>query len=202
MLSRQGTVQHARMSELQRGRIVAAAAETLAERGCSAITVEEIAARAGVSRKTFYEHFEKREGCLIAALEEVRESRHVPTFVPTRPLRGPIGRARSRDMPGFRVTYRTVRVLEAVALLNDRGLRPSNREIAELAGITDEGQISRMLSRLEGLGVVARDGVPAHLGRRRRSRGEANAWRLTPWGEEVREAFEGTGRAPASPPVT
>jgi len=190
MPSRQGTAQHARMSELQRARIVAAAAETLAERGCGAITVEEIACRAGVSRKTFYEHFEEREGCLIAAIEEARPPRPVATFALAGPLRGLSGQGRNRDMPGFRLTYRTVRVIEAVSVLNDRGLRPSNREIAELAGLTDESQISRMLARLEGLGVVARDGVPAHPAHAKRSRGEANAWRLTDWGVEVRKAIE------------
>lgn len=160
-----GTERYARMSELQRERIVAAAAETLAERGCSAITVEEIAGRAGVSRKTFYEHFEEREGCLIAALEEARAPRPVATL-------------------GFRVTYRTVSVIDAVA----RCPGASNRKIAKLAGLTDESHISRILRRLEGLGVVARDGGGAHA---KRSRGEANAWRLTAWGEEVRKAVGG-----------
>jgi AcrR family transcriptional regulator len=54
------------MSELQRTRIVAAAAEILQE-----ITVARIVTRARVSRKTFYEHFEDREGCFIAALEDL-----------------------------------------------------------------------------------------------------------------------------------
>jgi AcrR family transcriptional regulator len=135
--------------------------------------------RARVSRKTFYEHFEDREGCFAAALEDVGEPRPVATFAPTgqetkspmiRSLReggeggSPVGRARSRDMPGFRVTYRTVRVLEAITE------RPgaSNREVAEYSGVADEGQIARMLARLEGLGVVERVG-------RRPARGEPNA---------------------------
>jgi AcrR family transcriptional regulator len=177
---RRGGVQHERMSELQRGRIVTAAAETLVERGCSAITVEEIAGRAGVSRKTFYEHFEEREGCLIAALEaagtngaQVRHARN--------PVNG-LGR----------VTYRTLSVLEAVA----RCPGANNRKIARLAGLTDESHISRILRRLEGLGVLARDGGPAHA---KRSRGEPNAWRLTAWGEEVRKAVGGPpARVPAA----
>jgi AcrR family transcriptional regulator len=146
------------MSEVQRARIVAAAAETLVERGWSAITVEEIAGRAGVSRKTFYEHFEEREGCFIAALEAralgAGGARVVGKTAGTRvtdrldPAKG-LGRC---------ITYRTLCVLQAVAE------RPggSNREIAELVGLTDESQISRILRRLEGLGVVARDGGPAY----------------------------------------
>jgi AcrR family transcriptional regulator len=203
---RRGSAQHARMSELQHARIVDVAAEMLAELGYGRITVEQIAVRAGISRKTFYEHFEEREGCLIAAIEEGREPRNVPSFVPTEPEieslgregGGPNGRARSRDMPGFRITYRTVRVIEAIGVLNERGLRPSNREVAEVAGITDESHISRILRRLEGRGVLLRDGGPAHA---KRSRGEANAWRLTAWGEEVRMAVERPARPRVPAPV-
>ena len=169
-------MQHARMSELQRARIVQAAVDVLAELGYGAITIAQIAGRAGVSRKTFYEHFEEREGCLIAAIEEARAA--------------PAGKAEVGSMVdlsdalGGRVTHRTLLVLAAVAE------RPggSNREIAELAGLTDESHISRILMRLERLGVVARDGGAAHA---KRSRGEANAWRLTAWGEEVRKAVGG-----------
>ena len=57
------------MSEVQRARIVDAAAEILGELGYCRITVAQIAGRAGISRKTFYEHFEEREGCFIAAIE-------------------------------------------------------------------------------------------------------------------------------------
>ncbi len=159
------------MSELQRTRIVAAAAATLEELGCRAITVAQVAGRAGVSRKTFYEHFEDRESCFIAALEEAGEPR-------------PAIRACSRNMPGFRITYRTVRVLEAIGELGGLGPCPSNRQVAAAAGVTDEGQISRLLGRLEGLRLAERVGP-------RPARGEANAWRLTAWGEEVRAAVEG-----------
>lgn len=55
----------------------------------------------------------------------------------------------------FRVTTRTVRVLRAIA--KEPGA--SNRVIARGAGIKDPGQISKLLRRLEGLGlVINRDG--------------------------------------------
>ena len=77
------------------------------------------------------------------------------------------------DLP-MRLTYRTARALEAVA--DSPGV--SNRAIGERAGIADQGQISRLLSRLQRLGLVANDGE-GH------ARGEANAWTLTETGRRV-----------------
>jgi AcrR family transcriptional regulator len=74
----------------------------------------------------------------------------------------------------MRLTYRTTRVLLAI------GERPgaNNREVADRAGIVDQGQISRLLRRLEGLGLIANtsDGT---------TRGAPNAWLLTAKGEQV-----------------
>jgi AcrR family transcriptional regulator len=74
----------------------------------------------------------------------------------------------------MRLTYRTTLVLEAIAM------RPgaSNRAVAELAGITDQGQISKLLARLERLGLVENTGV-GH------AKGERNAWALTALGDQV-----------------
>jgi len=78
-----------------------------------------------------------------------------------------------QDIP-MRLTYRTARVLECVA--HEPGA--SNRVLAEHAGITDQGQISKLLARLERLGLAANTGE-GH------SKGEANAWTLTPTGQRV-----------------
>lgn len=59
--------------QLERGpreRILVALAETVAKRGYRGTTIENIVKRAGVSRGTFYEHFENRESCLLAGFEE------------------------------------------------------------------------------------------------------------------------------------
>ena len=48
---------------------MAAITELLAERGWSAITVGDLAQRAGVSRGAFYEHFGSKEACLFAAYD-------------------------------------------------------------------------------------------------------------------------------------
>lgn len=53
----------------QSGRILFATAQVVAERGYAGATVLEIARRAGVSRKTFYELFEDKEGALLATYE-------------------------------------------------------------------------------------------------------------------------------------
>ena len=59
-----------RLRHIQRGRIIAALAAVVAERGASGTTVEQIAKRSGVSRRTFYESFRDVEDCLLAAFDE------------------------------------------------------------------------------------------------------------------------------------
>ena len=78
----------------------------------------------------------------------------------------------------MRLTYRTVRVLEGVA--GHPGA--SNRQISEYAGITDPGQVSKLLRRLERLGLLANTG-PGH------AKGEPNAWALTEKGVQVTESI-------------
>jgi AcrR family transcriptional regulator len=86
-----------------------------------------------------------------------------------------------RDLD-MRLTYRTIRVLLAVGELSERGSDPSNRQVGDAAGIRDQGQISKLLSRLEHLGLIRKaDEV--------RTKGEPNAWMLTDRGHEVREVI-------------
>jgi AcrR family transcriptional regulator/DNA-binding MarR family transcriptional regulator len=313
---RSGRDSHSRdkVDGIQRARILAAMGEVVAERGVAAATVANVVARAGVSRRTFYELFADREECflaafdhavalageavlpayeheerwqdgiraglaallvfldeepslgalvvvhalgagpvalerragivrgLIAAVEGGRAAaatrRGAPQPAPltaegvvgavlsvlharlarqpSEPLAGLLGplmsaivlpylgsaaaarelerpapRVRSRRPAGdplkdldMRLTYRTVRVL--IAIGSHAGA--SNRQIGEAAGIADQGQISKLLARLDGLGLIENQGA-GH------SRGEANAWRLTGKGEEV----ERTIRAEATP---
>jgi len=89
-----------------------------------------------------------------------------------------------------RLTYRTARVLSAI------GDYPgaSNREIADRAGIIDQGQISKLLGRLRERGLIAKMGTA-------RSRGAPNSWRLTERGELVLQeisAMAGAGEASRS----
>jgi len=73
----------------------------------------------------------------------------------------------------IRMTYRTLRTLKAIA----RHPGASNRQVADAAGIADQGQISKLLRRLESRGLIRNDGAGQPMG-------EPNAWRLTPRGEE------------------
>lgn len=84
------------------------------------------------------------------------------------------GEALLAQLP-IRLTYRTAKVLESVAL--EPGA--SNRHIGERAGVQDQGQVSKLLRRLELHGLLENGASSAH------SKGEANAWRLTAAGEQV-----------------
>jgi len=68
----------------------------------------------------------------------------------------------------IRVTYRTVRTLMTI------GQHPgaSNREVGQGAGITDQGQISKLLNRLARLQLIENSGEG-------QAKGGANAWHLT-----------------------
>jgi len=73
----------------------------------------------------------------------------------------------------FRPTYRTQMVLAAVA----EHPGASNREVSVGAQVSDQGQISKLLARLEGLGLLQNTGGHSH--------GVPYAWHLTPRGEAV-----------------
>jgi AcrR family transcriptional regulator/DNA-binding MarR family transcriptional regulator len=87
--------------------------------------------------------------------------RRVP---PTRTLVAP---------PSMRLTDRTVGVLSVIAQTPGA----NNREVAKAAGVIDDGQISKLLTRLSGLGLVENNASAGN--------GLANAWTLMPRGEEL-----------------
>jgi AcrR family transcriptional regulator/DNA-binding MarR family transcriptional regulator len=312
-----------RVADIQRARLLAAMVEIAAEQGLTGATVAQVVARAGVSRRTFYELFEDREGCYLAAMDdaiarasdcvlpayhsgdgwaerlrlaltallcfldverdagrllivgslgaganalerrrrvlaqiitaidrgrsEVKGGSDLPPLTAegvvggalsviharliacpppgsprsgepgpargacprmeelTGPLMGtivlpylgpaaarkelarPAPRAHAADRRGvgdplrelgMRLTYRTVRVLFSVA--DTPGA--SNRQIGVAAGIADQGQISKLLSRLERLGLVRNNGLAP-------GKGAPNAWTLTEKGAEVERAM-------------
>jgi AcrR family transcriptional regulator/DNA-binding MarR family transcriptional regulator len=107
-----------------------------------------------------------------AAAKELRRAVPPAGLVRPEPPRDPL------QEHGMRATRRTLRVLDAVA--SQPG--GSNREIADSAGITDEGQISRLLARLQGLGLIENSGQG-------QVKGMPNAWQLTEQGTEVEQAI-------------
>jgi AcrR family transcriptional regulator len=74
----------------------------------------------------------------------------------------------------MRLTYRTLLVLTAISEYPGA----NNREVSAHAEVADQGQISKLLARLERLGLIENtgEGQPA---------GEPNAWNLTLRGEEI-----------------
>jgi AcrR family transcriptional regulator len=309
----------ARVVEIQRMRLLGAALRAVDELGYSHTTVAHVTSRARVSRRTFYDLFENREDCLLAALESVVEQigselavahpegsswrervrmglwtilsffdrepvlarvcvvqalRGGPRVLERRervlaeladvvdegrlessrtaecppltaeglagaaftivygrllravdepltgvfgelmgmivlPYLGPAAARRERDRPAptldaapglsgvvstraepgggggdvlaglpMRLTYRTARVLETIAQRSG----VSNRQAGELAGVADQGQISKLLSRLERLGLIENAGE-GHV------RGERNAWTLTHTGMHVAQSI-------------
>src|SRR3954451_22759007 len=53
----------------QRGRMLGAMAEAVARKTYAGTTVADVVAGAGVSRKTFYEHFSDKEECFLSAFD-------------------------------------------------------------------------------------------------------------------------------------
>ncbi len=82
----------------------------------------------------------------------------------------------------IRLTYRTVRALVAVAAHPGS----SNREVGLAADMHDQGQISKLLTRLHRLGLIENGGAGA-------ARGAPNAWRLTVRGAEIERAISRRG---------
>jgi AcrR family transcriptional regulator len=298
-----------RVSEVQRARMLMAARQVVAQEGYARMSVERVVARAGVSRKTFYDLFENREECFLQAYDDViarssrvvveayaaertwrdriraglaemlalldaepelravcvvealgagplvlerrarvlaalitavdegrRESRGDPPRLTAEgvvgavlaviharvvrettgthpvPLSGLLGelmgmivlpylgtaaarREVERPVPkrpdppprragdvleglDMRLTYRTLRVLSVIA----RHPGASNRQVANDAGVADQGQVSKLLSRLSNLGLIE-NGGEGHL------KGTPNAWRLTTRGTDIENAI-------------
>jgi AcrR family transcriptional regulator len=108
-----------------------------------------------------------------AALKELTRPNPEPGLaVPRRGHRDPL------DGLDMRLTYRTVRVLGAIAASPGA----SNRQVAGAAGISDQGQSSKLLRRLSNLGLI-------HNAASDQAKGEPNAWSLTPRGQQVEQAL-------------
>jgi AcrR family transcriptional regulator len=110
---------------------------------------------------------------LAAARRELKAPLPAPTGV-SDPQSEPALLSDPFKAAGMRLTYRTIRVLSAIA--SEPGA--SNRRIGNAAEIGDQGQTSKLLARLQRLGLI----VNSSLGH---AKGDANAWTLTPVGQQV-----------------
>ena len=166
-------------------------AEAAREAGCSALTAEGVVgATLAIVQRRLSRRDQPRLGALLGELTATivlpylgaaaarREQASPAPAAPHTP-RGARGREQAdRDDPlaglQMRLTYRTVRALEGV------GRQPgaSNRRVGEYAGIGDQGQISKLLGRLERLGLIVNEGSG-------RGMGEPNRWMLTARGRSM-----------------
>ncbi len=78
-----------------------------------------------------------------------------------------------RDL-SLRFTYRTALVLATIAA----NPGASNRQVGEDAGMSDQGQTSKLLKRLQRAELIQNNGTG-------RESGESNAWRLTERGQTI-----------------
>ena len=114
----------------------------------------------------------------------LRERKRLAPVLPVSPVSAPArmyraGRDPLEDVP-MRLTYRTALVLEQVATHPGA----SNRQIGGFADIPDQGQVSKLLARLQGLGLLTNT-----AGRDAHTKGAPNAWCLTALGERITQSI-------------
>jgi AcrR family transcriptional regulator/predicted transcriptional regulator len=120
----------------------------------------------------------------LAAREELTRSTPELAIVPGAGEGAAAARSALHDLQ-TRLTYRTVRVLDAIAAKPGA----SNRQIAEAADITDQGQISKLLKRLLRIGLIENQ-------RAGQAGGAPNRWRLTKTGASIQRAAGGARMLP------
>ena len=171
----------------QRQRLFASAATIFARQGYAEATAEAIAREAGMSKATFYEHFDNKEDCICALFD-------VATEAVLNQMRA--ARDSQPDItPRERYRATTLRLLEAVAAFPDatqtllveivgagpRAMERRDRVLAEFvtyieeanAADADAGRVGRLASQHDAVAVVGavvelvsrqiRTGVPADI---------------------------------------
>ncbi|HEX4435841.1 MAG TPA: TetR family transcriptional regulator [Solirubrobacteraceae bacterium] len=120
----------------------------------------------------------------LAAREELARSTPELAIVPGAGEGAAAARSALHDLQ-TRLTYRTVRVLDAIAA----NPGSNNRQIAEAADISDQGQISKLLKRLLRIGLIENQ-------RAGQAGGAPNRWRLTTKGASIQRAAGGARMLP------
>jgi AcrR family transcriptional regulator len=139
------------IAQNQRERIITALVDTVAERGYSATTVANITKAAGVSRRTFYEHFADKEACFLAAYEmvadHIRDSMRVAA-------------------KAFEEWPQQVRAALAT-MLRFLAAEPELARIVMIEPVAAGGEIAaRHRESMQGFGEILKAGRPAHGGER------------------------------------
>lgn len=126
--------------EVQRGRLLDAMADVIAEEGYLATTVHKVLASARISRRTYYELFKDKEDCFLVAYDEIAE------------LVLETAKAACRE-PGARPERRIETGVRAILELIEREPNPARMFIVEVlaAGNSAREQRSRTMERLSEL---------------------------------------------------
>lgn len=160
---RSGTEARERARARARGRLSLAMIDCVAESGYRSTRVADVIARAGVSRKTFYEHFDNKQDCLLSTYDLIAAEamRRVETA-----YRGASG------WPGRVET--AIRALFDAAIANPGAMRLSLIEIAavgpvgierrERSSALYESFIRQALELAPGRGAVSDIAVKAVVG--------------------------------------
>lgn len=78
----------------QRGRLISAFVKLAADRGYDNVTIIDIVSLAGTSKRTFYEHFEDKEDCLLQSFDTVRNMLISAIVGEAGPVNDPVERIR------------------------------------------------------------------------------------------------------------
>jgi AcrR family transcriptional regulator/DNA-binding MarR family transcriptional regulator len=132
------------VSEIQRARMLTAMMQEISERGAANVSVAHVVGRSGVSRRTFYEIFEDREDCFLAAFDDALE--HVGTVV-VAAYEGPGSwRARIRaaltallECLDYDPATGRLLIVESLAA-GPRALERRHRVLARIVAVLEEGQ--------------------------------------------------------------
>jgi hypothetical protein len=117
-------------------------------------------------------------GPAAARREQARRLPEVPVAIVSEELREVASVRDPLASIPMRLTYRTALVLQCIA--EHPGI--SNRQVGDRAGVSDQGQISKLLSRLQRLGLTA-NRCEGYV------KGEPNAWTLTSMGVRVQRSI-------------
>ncbi len=131
----------------QRERLIAALATAVAEKGYADVTLTDITREAKVSRRVFYENFESKEQCFLAAFEVVVEHLHELVAAAVEPEQGWPAKAiaATRAVLSFLAAEPD---LARLCLVESRGAGPAvaarfDRAVAELTAPLRLGRAER-----------------------------------------------------------
>jgi AcrR family transcriptional regulator len=138
------------VAELQRARLLTAMVQEVSERGAAHVSVGHVVGRSGVSRRTFYEIFDDREDCFLAAFDDALN--HVAAVVIPAYEAGTTWRARIRAglsalLESLESDPASGRLLIVESLAAGSGAFERRREVlAEIATAIEEGRTERKAS--------------------------------------------------------